>query len=220
MDCSPPDSSVHGISQARKLEWVAISSFKGSSRPRDRICISCISCIGRQSLALSHLGSHPLLLPDITMIQNFCFSFSCFLKNTYICLPKHILLSLAGFLTSSYINHVIYTYASVICISYSKLSSEIEPCLLIMWFIHFHWCEFLHSFILGYLECFQWFSIARRLLWTFLGMIPGTYKPGFFWCIHLGVEEPAYRYKHLQLYNIMQNSFQMMIPLYTPNWST
>ena len=119
MDCSPPDSSVHGISQARNLEWVAISSFKGSSQPRDRICISCISCIGRQSLPLSH----PLLLPDVTIIQNFCFSFSCFLKNTYICLPKHILLSLAGFLTSSYINHVIYTYASVICISYSKLSS-------------------------------------------------------------------------------------------------
>ena len=123
MDCSPPDSSVHGISQARKLEWVAISSFKGSSRLRDRICISCIFCIGRQSIPLSHLGSHPLLLPDITIIQNFNFSFSYFLKNTYICLPKHILLSLAGFWTSSYINHVIHTYASVICISYSKLSS-------------------------------------------------------------------------------------------------
>ena len=35
MDCSPPDSSVHGISQARILEWVAISDFNGSSRPRD-----------------------------------------------------------------------------------------------------------------------------------------------------------------------------------------
>ena len=36
MDCSPPDSSVHGISQARILEWVAISFSRGSSRPRDR----------------------------------------------------------------------------------------------------------------------------------------------------------------------------------------
>ena len=33
MDCSPPDSSVHGISQARILEWVTISSSKGSSDP-------------------------------------------------------------------------------------------------------------------------------------------------------------------------------------------
>ena len=31
MDCSPPGSSVHGILQARKLEWVAISSSRGSS---------------------------------------------------------------------------------------------------------------------------------------------------------------------------------------------
>ena len=32
--CSPPGSSVHGISQARILEWVAISSSRGSSQPR------------------------------------------------------------------------------------------------------------------------------------------------------------------------------------------
>ena len=32
MDCSPPDSSVHGISQAGILEWVAISSSRESSR--------------------------------------------------------------------------------------------------------------------------------------------------------------------------------------------
>ena len=33
MDCNPPGSSVHGILQARKLEWVAISFSRGSSRP-------------------------------------------------------------------------------------------------------------------------------------------------------------------------------------------
>ena len=33
--CSPPDSSVHGILQARRLEWVAISSSRGSSQPRE-----------------------------------------------------------------------------------------------------------------------------------------------------------------------------------------
>ena len=35
-DCSPPGSCVHGISQARILEWVAISCSRGSSQPRDR----------------------------------------------------------------------------------------------------------------------------------------------------------------------------------------
>ena len=36
MDCSPPGSSVLGISQARILEWVAIPCSKGSSQPRDQ----------------------------------------------------------------------------------------------------------------------------------------------------------------------------------------
>ena len=40
MDHTPPDSSVHGILQARIVEWVAMSSSRGSSWPRHRICIS------------------------------------------------------------------------------------------------------------------------------------------------------------------------------------
>ena len=45
MGCNIPGSSVHGILQARILEWVAISFSRGSSRPRDRTQVSCI--IGR-----------------------------------------------------------------------------------------------------------------------------------------------------------------------------
>ena len=47
MDCSLPGSSVHGIFQAEILQWVAISYFWGSSQPRDRTHVSCVSCIGR-----------------------------------------------------------------------------------------------------------------------------------------------------------------------------
>ena len=43
MDCSPPASSVHGIFQARILEWVAISFSRGSSRPRGQTWVSCIA---------------------------------------------------------------------------------------------------------------------------------------------------------------------------------
>ena len=43
MDCSPPGSSVHGILQARILEWVAIPFSRGSSWPRDWTCVSCIA---------------------------------------------------------------------------------------------------------------------------------------------------------------------------------
>ena len=48
MDCSPPSSSVHGILQARILEWVAMPSSRGSSQPRDQTRVSYISCIGRR----------------------------------------------------------------------------------------------------------------------------------------------------------------------------
>ena len=44
MDCSPSDSSVHGILQARILEWVIISSSGGSSWPGEQ---NCVSWIGR-----------------------------------------------------------------------------------------------------------------------------------------------------------------------------
>ena len=50
MDCSLPGSSVHGIFQARILEWVAISSSRGSSWLRDQTCVSYVSCAGRQIL--------------------------------------------------------------------------------------------------------------------------------------------------------------------------
>ena len=43
MDCSPPGSSVHGISLARILEWVAIPFSRGSSQPRDQTQVSSIA---------------------------------------------------------------------------------------------------------------------------------------------------------------------------------
>ena len=46
VDCSLPGFSVHGILQARILEWVAMPSSRKSSRPRDQTSISCIvSCL-------------------------------------------------------------------------------------------------------------------------------------------------------------------------------
>ena len=47
IDGSPPGSSVHGISQTRILEWVALSFSRGSSWSRDK---TCVSCIGREIL--------------------------------------------------------------------------------------------------------------------------------------------------------------------------
>jgi len=47
---SCPGSSVHGILQARKLDWISIPFSRGSSQLWDRTRLSCISCIGRQIL--------------------------------------------------------------------------------------------------------------------------------------------------------------------------
>ena len=58
MDCSLPGSFVHGISQARILEWVAISGFRGSSWPRAQKPLR-LHLLNWQvdSLPLCHLGS-------------------------------------------------------------------------------------------------------------------------------------------------------------------
>ena len=45
MDCSPPGASVHGIFLATILEWIAISSSRGSSQPRNRTHISCFGSV-------------------------------------------------------------------------------------------------------------------------------------------------------------------------------
>jgi len=77
MDYSPPGSSVHGILQARILEWIAMPSSKGSFPSRDQTHISCISCTGRWMLfhctvleTAYHLqpqvNSTPFSLPYIT----------------------------------------------------------------------------------------------------------------------------------------------------------
>ena len=64
MDCSLPGSSVLGNLQARMLEWVAMSSARGSFQTRDQTSGSCISRISRQILWIlcheNHLGSPEL----------------------------------------------------------------------------------------------------------------------------------------------------------------
>jgi len=47
VDCSPPGSSVHGLLQARIMEWVDFSFSRGSSQLRDQTHVSYVSCVGR-----------------------------------------------------------------------------------------------------------------------------------------------------------------------------
>ena len=74
MDCSLPDSSIHGILQARILELVAISFSRGSSRTRDQT----LPCIGRQILYHSASREAPWIrmlnsyFPSLALCHNNC----------------------------------------------------------------------------------------------------------------------------------------------------
>ena len=60
MDRNLPCFSVHGILQARILEWIAMSSSRGSSWPRNQIHVSYTSCICRWILYHQHPLGSPL----------------------------------------------------------------------------------------------------------------------------------------------------------------
>ena len=66
MGCSPPGSSVHRISQAEILEWVAMLFSRGSSWPRDRTCISSVSCIAGEFFT-----AEPPEKPQKTLITSY-----------------------------------------------------------------------------------------------------------------------------------------------------
>ena len=78
MDCSPPGSSVHGILQARTLDWVPTPFSRGSSRPRDQIRLLHY----RQILYhLSHQGS-----PQNRSFEYFCLKIVCKIRRSSMCL--------------------------------------------------------------------------------------------------------------------------------------
>ena len=68
MDCSPPGSSVHGISQVRILEWLAISFSRGSSQPRNqnscllrKAFLSLLAILWSSAFKWVYLSFFPLL---------------------------------------------------------------------------------------------------------------------------------------------------------------
>ena len=65
MNCSSLGFSVQGFLLTRILEWVAMSSFRGSSQPRDQTCISCISCAAGRFFTAEQPGKAKLLVKYI-----------------------------------------------------------------------------------------------------------------------------------------------------------
>ena len=73
VDCSPSGFSVHGILQARILQWVAMTSSRGSSWPRDWTCVSCDSSIagGFFTTATGSLSRGPA---NANLMKSWCVS--------------------------------------------------------------------------------------------------------------------------------------------------
>ena len=80
MDCNPPGSSVHGISQARILEGAAISSCRWSSWPRDQTRAYCISCFAGRFFTTRATRQVPFNFYWSIMDLQCCVNFRCITK--------------------------------------------------------------------------------------------------------------------------------------------
>ena len=89
MDCRPPGSSVHGILQARTLEWAAISSSRGSSDPGIKPVSASISCIAGNSLP-----TEPPQSPHICEFFSFLLIVNFYFHTTVIGEKRHDMISI------------------------------------------------------------------------------------------------------------------------------
>ena len=73
-DCTPPGSSVHGILQARILEWVAMPSSLGSSQPRDPTCVSPqhLKSLTMSELYISHMAQEHSVMCSYSASLRIC----------------------------------------------------------------------------------------------------------------------------------------------------
>ena len=78
MDYSLPGSSLHGILQARVLEWVAISSSRGSSWPRDQTHVSSVSCLAGRLFTHRAITETQMSLYSYLLLVPYVFTFPQF----------------------------------------------------------------------------------------------------------------------------------------------
>ena len=116
-DCNPPGSSVHGILQARILEWVALHFSRGSSPPRDWTCVSCIASrfytIWATKEAQSYSYSMPKFMETWIFKTLVSFTFHCPIFPALFLKPPHLdfhycLSTFSMHKHACYINHLIF----------------------------------------------------------------------------------------------------------------
>ena len=90
-DHSPPGSSIHGTLQARTLEWVAVSSSRGSPQPGDQTCVSCISRVGSRVPTDATWEAQPQLVYLVNMLCGLSPVLSPLEPNTPAFIPNRTL---------------------------------------------------------------------------------------------------------------------------------
>ena len=110
MDCSPPGSSLHGILQARVLEWVAISFSRESSWCRDQTRVSCIpgrrfylwatreahisdTCRSKETNKINHHHGSTTQLNSYQHMTNIVYPYSPLLPQYLKTNPRHYIIS-------------------------------------------------------------------------------------------------------------------------------
>ena len=109
MDCSLPGSSVHGILQARILEWVAMPSSRGSFQPRDQTCISSV-------YLHQQVGSLILALPGKPLTDHIWSNLLIFLLYNPFSFPilfSHLLLNYQekGYFPVTHLNSLVLSFS-------------------------------------------------------------------------------------------------------------
>ena len=90
MNCNPPGSSIHEISQARILGWVAISFPRGSSQSRDQTCVSCSSLLWQADSLPSERPGKPHLYVYLSLFYIFCsITVYCKILNIVPCATQY-----------------------------------------------------------------------------------------------------------------------------------
>ena len=190
IDCSLPGSSVHGILQARTLEWVAIFFSRASSRPRDCTRVFYISCIGRffttSATREALLGTSHLLWEEGS-IGN---SFICLLhrrEGRHRKIVACLRLYRAGTTTTKHFLSAQYMSGTVLSAGHSPTGLENSSCQY-----SFHCPNCLHPLLrlIPAFLCGVDASLAKGLT-SWLGEGPVAGNPGVLWKNRIWLLSPA-----------------------------
>ena len=171
VDCSLPSSSIHGISQARILEWVAMLSFWGSSQPRDRTCDSCIAggffiTESRGKPTAHHSSSHF----DSCLHTCFLFLYAC-ISFLFVCLFRYkdvyLNVAMAIFFFKEFVCHEWENFISKHFITFFKLNK-----IVFTFYLALHFSKVSHMIscnsIIPLFKIALFFSPVSRHLWRYL----------------------------------------------------